>query len=153
VAHDVRKLAEWIRRHDGVEAVLHHEAAGTIVVRYDETRAPGKLLQGALLDRLRAIRPIRVAEAQRLEVSIAHEVPGRVRLRVGTLSARGGHDDAVERLAAFVATLPGVERARASPASGSMLVMFDQHLTTARKLLDAIAETPPSARPGAQPAA
>src|SRR4051812_32694205 len=99
VARDVRKLTDWIRRHGGVESVLHHEAAGTIVVRYDERRAPGKLLQGALLDRLRAIRPARVIEAQQLEVSIAHEVPGRVRLRVGAISARGntrGHDDAIE---------------------------------------------------------
>ncbi len=158
VARDVRKLAEWIRRHDGVESVLHHEAAGTIVVRYDERRAPGKLLHGAVLDRLRAIRPARAVETQRLEVSIAHEIPGRVRLRVGATSAggatapKGGHAAAIERLAAFVATLPGVDSARASPANGSLLVMFDEHVTTSRRLLDAVAETSPLAWPAAQPA-
>jgi Cu2+-exporting ATPase len=157
VTRDVHQLADWIRRHEGVASVLHHEAEGTIVVRYDDRLAPAKLLQGALLDRLRAIRPPRPAEMQRLEVSIAHEVPGRVRLRVGAVSPRGaqtrGHDDAIERLASFVATLPGVERARASPASGSLLVMFDERATTAKKILEEIAATPPSAWPGAQPPA
>ena len=145
---DVRELADWIRRHDGVAAVLHDSSEGMIVVRYDERRAPAMFLQGALLDRVRAIRPSKIAPPRRLEVQIAHEVSGRVRLRVG-----GAPPEALERLAAFVAALPSVDSARPSLASGTLLVVFDPQGTSSRALLAAIAETPPLAWPAGQPAA
>jgi Cu2+-exporting ATPase len=144
---DVRALAEFIRRHEGVEAVLHDAPRGTIVVRYDERRGAGRFLQGALLDRLRATREAPAAEPRRLAVTIAHELPGRVRLRV-----KDAPPEAVERLAAFVAALPGVERSRASPAAGSLLVLFDPHVTGSAAILERIAEAPPSAWPAAVPA-
>src|SRR5262249_42053815 len=83
----------------------------------------------------------------RLEVSIAHEVPGRVRLRVGNAPP-----EAIERLAAFIEAEPGVDHARASPASGSIVVTFDPHVTAPQKILDAIALSPPVAWPAPQPA-
>ena len=143
---DVRQLADFICRHEGVESVLHDAPNGTIVVRYDERLGAGRFLQGALLDRLRATRPAPPAVPRRLEVSIAHELPGRVRLRVA-----GAPPEAIERLTAFVASLPGVERARASPASGSLLVLFDPRVTGATDLLARIAEAPPVAWPAAAP--
>jgi Cu2+-exporting ATPase len=141
---DVRALAEFIGRHDGVAAVLHDAPRGTIVVRYDERRGAGRFLQGALLDRLRATREARVAEGKRLAIAVAHELPGRVRLRVS-----GAPAGAIERLAAFVASFPGVERARASPGTGSLLVLFDPAVTGTSGILTRIAEAPPVAWPAA----
>jgi Cu2+-exporting ATPase len=145
---DVNELAEFIRHHEGVETVLHDAPRGAIVVRYDERRGAGRLLRGALLDRLLTMRQAesRVEQAKRIEVSIAHELPGRLRLRLGD-AAPG----LVEGLAAFVSTLPGVERARASPATGSLLVLYDQSVTGAQAILARISEVPPSAWPGAPP--
>ena len=107
---DVRELADFIRRHHGVAAVLHDAPRGTIVIRYDERQGAAQFLRGALLDRLLALRGQPTADPRRLAVTVAHELPGRVRLRV-----EDAPPGALERLAAFVATLPGVERARASP--------------------------------------
>ena len=53
---DMGALAEWIRRHDGVHSVVQDSPSGTILVRYDETRAAGRFFRGALLDRARATR-------------------------------------------------------------------------------------------------
>ncbi|HEY8041236.1 MAG TPA: heavy metal translocating P-type ATPase [Polyangiaceae bacterium] len=145
---DVGALAEWIGRHDGVLSVVHDSPSGTIVVRYDEKRAAGRFFRGALLDRARATRSVQKAEPRRLEVSIAHELPGRVRLRV-----TDAPPEAIDRLAAFIDRLDGVARARASPGSESILVLFDPGVISARGLLDRIEEAPPTTWPAAPPAA
>jgi Cu2+-exporting ATPase len=142
----VHELAEWVRAQPGVVGVAHDSRRGTIVVRYDERRAPASFVRGALLDRARAAKGR--AEPRRLDVTIAHELPGRVRLRVA-----GAPPEAIERLAAFIASLDGVSRARSSPASGSILVAFDPGVTHAHALLDRILEAPPSTWPAPPPAA
>jgi len=144
---DVHELAAWMQQQDAVTHVEHRSETGHIVVRYDERRGTGRFIEGVLLDRLRATRaPKRVASVP-LEVSIAHELPGRVRLKVS-----GQSTSALERLAALVETLPGVERARPSPASGSLLVLFDGHVTSSRALLDQIATSAPVTWPPGAPA-
>ena len=143
---DVRALADWIRRHDGVETVLHNQSSGTIIVRYDERRGAGRFIHGAVLDRLSALRPVRVVPHRPIQLSIAHEVRGRVRFKVD--SAKPG---AIERMAALIETLTGVERARSSPATGSILVLFDPDQTSARLILDEIERTPIVAWPTAGP--
>src|SRR5512135_3161375 len=116
---DVRDIAEWIGTHEGVAGVEHHATTGHIVVRYDERRGAGRYLEGIVRDRLRALRPAPAPSARPLEITIAHELPGRVRLKVTSASG-----NALARLSAFVEGLEGVERARASPATGSLLVLF-----------------------------
>jgi len=145
---DVGALAEWIGRHDGVHSVALDSPKGTILVRYDERRAAGRFFRGALLDRARATRPVKAPEPRRLTVSIAHELPARVRLRV-----TDAPPEALDRLAAFIERLDGVARARASPGSESILVLFDPALTSARALLHRIEEAPPANWPGAAPSA
>ena len=108
---EVKRLVAWIERH-AVRTVVHDADDGTIVLRYDTRKAPESLLRGAILDRLLAIRPKTEIVAKRVEVKIAHEVPGRVRLK-----AASAPPEAIERLASFIATIAGVERARARPAS------------------------------------
>jgi Cu2+-exporting ATPase len=144
---DVQALAEWVRRQDGVLSVKHDAPSGTIVVRYDETRATGQFFRGALLDRARA-KTLKRAEPRRLEVTIAHALPGRVRLRV-----TGASPEAMGRLAAFVERLDGVARARGSPGSESILVLYDARVTSARALLDRIEEAAPTTWPDAPPPA
>jgi Cu2+-exporting ATPase len=69
-----------------------------------------------------------------------------VRLKIG-----GGVAGAPEQIAALLAQLPGVERARPSPAAGSVLVLFDPARTSAEALLSAIGATPPSSWPAPEP--
>jgi Cu2+-exporting ATPase len=146
---DVSALVAFAARQPSVRAVAHRPDDGTIVVEYDERTGAAALLRGALLERLRAGRPARPAKA-RLEVSVVHELRGRVRLKVG-----GSHADAVgravERLAAFVADLPGVERARPSPGAGTVLVSFDPSATSKDALLRAIEQTAPGGWPRPTP--
>jgi Cu2+-exporting ATPase len=145
---DVRALAEWIRRHDGVHSVEMDSPGGTVVVRYDERRAAGSFLRGALLDRARAARAAPAPQPRRLTVSIAHELLGRVRLRV-----TDAPPEALERLAAFIERLDGVARARASPGSESILVLFDAATTRVSTLLESIEHAPPTTWPAAPAAA
>ncbi len=95
---DVQRLVAWIERQDAVRTVVHDADDGTIVLRYDTRKAPESLLRGAILDRLLAIRPKTEIIAKRVEVKIAHEVPGRVRLKVASAPP-----EAIERLASFIA--------------------------------------------------
>ncbi|HEY8090045.1 MAG TPA: heavy metal translocating P-type ATPase [Polyangiaceae bacterium] len=143
---DVQALAAWAARQEGVHSVRHDRPSGTILVRYDETRAAGRFFRGALLDRAWAARPKHATELRRLEVSIAHALPGRVRLRV-----TGASPEAVGRLAAFVERLDGVSRARGSPGSESVLVLYDEKVTSARAILDRVEEAAPTTWPAAPP--
>jgi heavy metal translocating P-type ATPase len=141
---DAHELAQSVHSYEGVRSVLHDAMSGTMVVVYDKTSAAARFLRGALLDRIRARAEQVSVSPVHLQVSVLHELPGRVRLRLG--EAPPG---AVERLAAFVASLDGVLRARASPTSGSLLVLFDPKATSTQGLLAAIGGSPPAAWPSA----
>ena len=143
---DVHELKAWIAKHADVAAVEHHERTGHIVVRYDERRGAARYLEGIVRDRLRAARAASEAEPKPLEICIVHELPGRVRFKVTASS-----DAALGRLTAFVESLEGVERARASPAAGSLLVLFDPHKTSATALLDQIGSSAPIDWPAGAP--
>jgi Cu2+-exporting ATPase len=143
---DIPELVEWLRLHDGVEDVQHEPERGNFLVRYDDRRATASFLRGALLDRIHARRPTEPPVARPFEVRISHSVPGRLRLRVGAAPA-----GMVERLAAFVGGLDGVERARASPANSSLLILYNPHVTSAKAILEQLAGSSPSAWP--EPAA
>jgi Cu2+-exporting ATPase len=58
---------------------------------------------------------------------------------------------ALEKIAALLAGLPGVERARPSPATSTILVLFDPALTSTEALLEAIDRTPSAAWPAPLP--
>ena len=144
---DTPELMEFMRRQRGVESVEHVLSSGTLLVHYDERRGTGRMLQGALLDRIFRKRAPAPPEPQRLEVSIAHDVPGRLRLK----AAQPTPDDAVERLAAYVGTLEGVDRTNASPMTGSVLVHYDPARTSADAILAAISGSQPMSWPAASP--
>ena len=142
----VESIRSALGKQPSVERVRHDAARGTLVIHYDDRRGAGRVLAGIVHDRLRATRAPPAPEG-RLEVAILHELPGRVRLKVS-----GGPADALEKVAALLGQLPGVERTRPSPATAAILVLFDPRLTSTAALLGAIASTPSVAWPTPAPA-
>ncbi len=147
VGASVTALRAALGAQPSVERVQHDAARGTLVIHYDDRRGAARVLAGIVHDRLRAARPP-PAPATRIEVTVLHQLPGRVRLKI-----EGGTAGAVEKVGALLAQLPGVERARPSPASGTVLVLFDPRLTSTEALLAAVASTPSTAWPAPAPAA
>src|SRR5690242_10103268 len=139
----VAELTELAAAHAGVEEVVHDAESGRIVVRYDERHGAGALLAGVLRDRLTIMSPPPAPKSP-VVVTVVHESIGRVRLKV----AGGG--ELAERLRAFVADMPGVERASTSPASNTVLVTFDPMRTSRRDLQFAIEHSAPREWPAAQ---
>jgi heavy metal translocating P-type ATPase len=122
------ELLAWLGRRAEVKEHAHRADLEVVEIRYED--APGG--RGAFLRALRdRVWAISHPGAPRFSAAIAHALGGRVRLRI-----EGLDDDAVVRLAAWLAARPGVARASASPASRSILVFFDPEATTARALLD-----------------
>src|SRR5262249_8316997 len=116
-APETAELLAWLRERREVVEEKHHEDLGLINVRYKGPPAG----RGAFLRELRdRVFTLENPAASPHAVEIAHELEGRVRLRVAGL----GDDDLV-RLAAFLEARPGIHRASASPASFSILVLFD----------------------------
>jgi Cu2+-exporting ATPase len=139
---DVGDLVAALDGQPSVASVVHDAAGGTLVIRYDDRRGAGAVLAAIVRDRLRAAQSLPPEVEQRIEVAVAHELPGRVRFKV-----TGGVADAPEKVAALLGGVPGVERVRPSPAAGSVLVLFDPRLTSTAELLAAIDRTPPTAWP------
>jgi heavy metal translocating P-type ATPase len=141
-------LLGWLATRDEVVEHSHREELGVIEVRYRD--APGG--KGAFVRALRdCVFTLSRPAEERYSVAVAHELEGRVRLRVGGL----GDDDLV-RLAAWIEGRPGVLRASASPASRSILVLFEPAETGAPTLLaaarqSAVEEWPAPAATPARP--
>jgi Cu2+-exporting ATPase len=133
--------------HPCVAEVRHDAARGTLVIHYDDRRGAAHVLAAIVQDRLRAMHASTSSDASRIEVSVVHELKGRVRLEV-----KGAVAGAPEKIAALLAGLPGVERARPSPATGTILVLFDPAVTSTDALLEAIHRTPSTAWPAPAPA-
>jgi Cu2+-exporting ATPase len=125
-----------------VAEVRHDPDRGTLVIRYDERRGAARFLTGIVRDHLHA-QSQRPAPLERpLTVTVAHRLPGRVRLKID-----GGPKDAAEGVAALLSSIPGVERARPSPAAGTVLVLFDPAQTSADAFLAAIQASSPASWP------
>ena len=147
----VRELMTWIGEHEAVESVRHDPVEGTIVVRFDDRRAPpSSPARGGPRTASARICPVPKVEAcpANARHDRATELTGRVRFRATGLPPAG-----VERLASFVATLEGADRTRASPAPGSVLGLFEPGRTDASRLLAQIVESLPTAWPACPPRA
>jgi Cu2+-exporting ATPase len=140
-------LLAWLEQRRDVVDVRVLEDRGTIEVRYEEAGAmPGSFVR-ALRDRLHVLATPE-PEPQDQSLYVAHSLHGRARLRYP-----GGSDDAIGRLAAMAATLPGVSKAMPSPATKAVLVTFDPAGTSAGKILEAVLAVAPEAWPSsARPA-
>ena len=134
-------ILAWLAARGEVVEHTHRGDLGIIEVHYrDPPGGKGSFLR-VLKDRAFTLAQ---PEAERRSVTIAHEIEGRVRLRFAGL----GDDDLV-RLASWLEGLPGVLRASASPASLSILVLFEPAETGAPALLAAARESAPDAWPAA----
>lgn len=128
-------LVVWLRERDELVEHVHREELGLIELRY--RGAPGG--KGAFLRALRDhVFTLTHPGPERHAVEIAHALEGRVRLR-----ATGLADDDLVRLAAWLEGRPGVDRASASPASRSILVLFQPAETSAEGLLAAAHQSLP----------
>jgi len=147
-APGVTELLAWLEARPDVQRVEHNPKLASIDVEYEERPAPGKGAEAPLVRSLRD-RLFTLAEAPHpgVAVELAHALDGRARLRL-----RGATDDAVLRLASFLASQPGVVRADASLATHAVLVTFDAAVTTAEALHQAALGGTPTTWP-APPAA
>jgi Cu2+-exporting ATPase len=130
----VPKLSEadltWLSEQDGA----------------NDIKASPSFMKGAVRDRLAFLRRNSAPQLPRpVAITIAHETVGRVRLRVSDGA------EMAPRLAGYLETQPGVESARASPVTGSVLVAFDPKITSAAALLQEVKETRPALWPAAPP--
>ena len=126
-------LRDWLSARREVVEVREREGVGAIEVRFhdDLDGAPRGTFARALDDHLHLmVRPVR----EPFGVAVVHALPGRVRLAVRGLS----RDDDLARLARWVSERPGVLRAHASPAGGTIVVQFDPATLDAAALLDAV---------------
>ena len=124
-------LLRWLRAQGDVDRAEPRVERDSIEVWLREGRPrPGGFLR--LLEE-HIFRLTRPPEASSREIAVAHAVAGRARLRV-----EGASDDDLVRMAAFLAGQPGVLRASASPATGSILVLHEPAIDakTLRRLLD-----------------
>jgi Cu2+-exporting ATPase len=128
----VGDLLAWIAARPEVVDHAHRAELEIIDVRFRDP--PGG--RGAFFRALRDHVFTLARPPEAFSVEIAHAIEGRVRLRLTGL----GDDDLV-RLAAWLKERPGVTRASASPASRSILVLFEPAETSAAAILAAAGES------------
>ena len=58
----------------------------------------------------------------KLKFDVAHQVPGRVRMKV---SSAKGNPDLLKQIADSFAVIPGIERITVNPATGSVVMHYD----------------------------
>jgi Cu2+-exporting ATPase len=140
---EIEDLLTWLGSRREVVRVAHRHKTGVIDVLYDDGGAEPGAFARTLSDRVFLLgrRP-----PTRLHVDLAHTLDGRTRLRVTSADP-----DESLRLASWLEGRPGVESAKASPASGSIVVTFDSRVVTAEGLLAAARS--PEARLGSDPPA
>jgi heavy metal translocating P-type ATPase len=126
----VRELLGWLAPRAEVVRALHRPETGIIEIAYrDDPENRGSFVR-TLSDRLFVLNrpPVHLG----LYIDLVHALADRARLRISHVDP-----DAPLRLAAWLEKLPGVVRAKASPASQSVLVTIDPNRLTPQGLLSA----------------
>jgi heavy metal translocating P-type ATPase len=134
-----RELVSWLRSRKEVVNVAQR-GSGALEVEYRENGVLDGAFPRTLEDHLFAQR----TRPPPFGVEIAHEVPGRVRLR-----ASGGSEEDVVRLAEWLSTQGGILRASASPAARTVVVVFDEGAITSASLLELVRKSEPTSWPAA----
>lgn len=138
---EIRDLMAWLGSRREVVRVAHRHKTGVIDVLYDKADGESGAFARALSDRVFLVsRP----PPPRFQVDLAHALDGRARLRV-----KSADPDEAVRLASWLQGRPGVASAKASPASGSVVVAFDSDIVTAEGLLAAARSSEARAGPEA----
>ncbi len=127
-APNLLALRVWLGRHRDVASLS--EGASALEVTYREPEGDRGAFLRSLRDRLVLVHARPASRAPR--ISLAHRTHDRGRFVVENLD-----DDGIARLAAWFAAQPGVTRARASPASASIVVSFDPEIASCEALLEA----------------
>ena len=135
-------LLRWLAEQGDLVEHTQRPDREIIDVRYRGARLGRGTFLRALKDRVFTLEH----PPERHTAEIAHALEGRVRLRIGGLS-----DDDLIRLAAYLGGRPGVFRASPSPASRSILIIFEPAETGAPALLEAALGSTPEDWPAAPP--
>jgi len=138
----IPSVLAWLERHEVVSDVAVDAPNGALEVVVRERGAVARLAR-SIKDRLFAATR---QERPSIDVAVLHIMPGRVRLGVSGVADRD-----IERLGDWLRSLPGIRRARPSPASGSVAVWFDPAETSARAIARAIRASDPHAWPSIVP--
>jgi Cu2+-exporting ATPase len=141
-APETHELLKWLEARTDVTNVAYRERVEAIEVQYREAPRQSGAFVRSLSDRVHTLSTPAGTATMTSEVS--HALKGRVRLRLNGVSA-----DDVVRIAGWIADAPGVLRASSSPASQSVLVLFDPKVTTAEAIAEAVAATDPTLWPKA----
>jgi Cu2+-exporting ATPase len=140
----MRRVVRWLAKRPELVTILPRDDGGSLVASYTEPAARAGNFFRALRDRLFEIG--RPTPPTKLRVSLAHVVPGRARMRTRNASLED-----LARLAAHLASRPGVARVATSEITGSILVLFDTTMTSADALLAAARRSGPAEWPPAPP--
>jgi Cu2+-exporting ATPase len=125
-----QRLLRWLSRRREVRDTALRRRTGSVVVHYEEPAELAGRFVRSLRDELYLLsRPGRRAP---MRIRRHHALPGRLRLRVHEIS-----ETDLSRLAAWIGQRPGVGRATASPATGSILLLYDVQATTADAIVEA----------------
>jgi hypothetical protein len=62
------------------------------------------------------------ASATKLKLHVAHQVPGRVRMKVASAK---GNPELLKQIGETFSTIPGIERVSVNPATGSVVLHYD----------------------------
>jgi P-type Cu2+ transporter len=133
------RLLGWLATRPEVTDVVKRRT-GAVDVKLRTANGESALFVQALEDQIFDIQAPAPAPAR--EVAIAHAIPGRVRLALSGIS-----DDDTVRLARWLADQPGILRASPSPASLSVVVVFDEQAYTAAAIRDLVAAVDPGVWP------
>jgi Cu2+-exporting ATPase len=136
-----RRLMNWLHTQVEVREVKSKQD-GTVEVQWSD---PARLAewQRSLADHLyTTLRP----PPRPLDVRVVHHLPGRVRLRVS-----GASDDDILCLTAWIESRPGVLRVSGSPASHTILAVYDRALTTGDQIAVDARTSDPETWPPAPP--
>ena len=139
-AVETHALLRWLEAQADVKHVDYREQNEEIAVTYHEAEERTGAFVRSLSDRVFALSTPTGNATMRAEVS--HALDGRVRFRLSGVTA-----DDVVRIAQWLAELPGVLRANASPAALSVLVLFDPTLTSTEALTEALSSSDPASWP------
>jgi heavy metal translocating P-type ATPase len=127
---EIRELLAWLADRPEVVRALHHPETGVIEIDYRDDPTNHGSFARTLSDRLFVLNRPPVDAG--LRIDLVHALADRVRLRVSHAD-----QDAPARLASWLESQPGVVRAKASPASQSVLVTLDPTRWTPEALLAA----------------
>src|SRR5262249_48372256 len=153
---ETRGLTAGVAGPSGGVGVRHGPQQGRGHGPFDKEKEAAQVPRAVLLDRAAVSEPAAAPPVPRarlfqrdIVVTIAHQVPGRVRLRLEP--GKDNVEGVPERVAARLSELPGVLAARPSVTRGSVVVKFTPDAISVDKILTVLGTGLPENAPEPEP--